>query len=144
MVGPKKQDFWPRINILEGKEIKIQSMIDSLSKIGHDFRNKLSLKLNLSKNYDVVTLKIIILCWMYQISHCAKLILFNEKYFLGKIRTIFDIKNWLSKYDFSTFQWTVIHRQNFFISFLLNMLILGQKSCFLGPTSFEIPQPNWY
>jgi hypothetical protein len=62
MVGPKKQDFWPRINILEGKEIKIQSMIDSLSKIGHDFRNKLSLKLNLSKNYDVVTLKIIILC----------------------------------------------------------------------------------
>ena len=24
------------------------------------------------------------------------------------------------------------------------MLILGQKSCFLGPTIFEIPQPNWY
>ena len=23
-------------------------------------------------------------------------------------------------------------------------LILGQKSCFLGPTVFEIPQPNWY
>ena len=34
MVGPKKQDFWPRINILEGKiNLKI------LSKIGHDFRN---------------------------------------------------------------------------------------------------------
>ena len=27
---------------------------------------------------------------------------------------------------------------------LLSMLILGQKSCFLGPTIFEIPQPNWY
>ena len=26
----------------------------------------------------------------------------------------------------------------------LSMLILGQKSCFLGPTIFEIPQPNWY
>ena len=22
LVGPKKQDFWPRINILEGKKIK--------------------------------------------------------------------------------------------------------------------------
>ena len=26
----------------------------------------------------------------------------------------------------------------------LSMLILGRKSCFLGPTKFEIPQPNWY
>ena len=24
------------------------------------------------------------------------------------------------------------------------MLILGRKACFLGPTIFEIPQPNWY
>ena len=24
------------------------------------------------------------------------------------------------------------------------MLILGQKYCFLGPTIFKIPQPNWY
>ena len=24
------------------------------------------------------------------------------------------------------------------------MLILGQNSCFLGPTIFEIPRPNWY
>ena len=24
------------------------------------------------------------------------------------------------------------------------MLILGQKSCILGPTIFKIPQPNWY
>ena len=24
------------------------------------------------------------------------------------------------------------------------MLILGQKSCFLGPTIFKIPQPRWY
>ena len=26
----------------------------------------------------------------------------------------------------------------------LSMLILGQKSCFLGPTIFKIQQPNWY
>ena len=24
------------------------------------------------------------------------------------------------------------------------MLILGQKACFLGPTIFKIPQPNWH
>ena len=24
------------------------------------------------------------------------------------------------------------------------MLILGQKSCILGPTIFKIPQPNWH
>ena len=28
--------------------------------------------------------------------------------------------------------------------FALSMLILGQKACFLGPTTFEIPQPNWH
>ena len=28
--------------------------------------------------------------------------------------------------------------------FPLSMLILGQKPCFLGPTIFEIPRPNWY
>ena len=28
------------------------------------------------------------------------------------------------------------------LKFPLSMLILGQKACFLGPTIFEIPQPN--
>ena len=28
--------------------------------------------------------------------------------------------------------------------FPLSLLIFGQKSCFLGPTIFKIPQPNWY
>jgi hypothetical protein len=50
MVGPKTQDFCPRINILEGKINKNPSINDSPSKIGHNFRNKLFLKLNLSKN----------------------------------------------------------------------------------------------
>ena len=26
----------------------------------------------------------------------------------------------------------------------LSMLIFGQNSCFLGPTFFEMPQPNWH
>jgi hypothetical protein len=38
-VGFKKQDFWPRINILEGeKKSKILLINDGLSKIGHNFR----------------------------------------------------------------------------------------------------------
>ena len=60
-----------------------------------------------------------------------------------KIRTTFDIKNRLSKYDFATFWWTVIHRQDLFIYFIFSMSILSQKSCFLVPTIFGIPQPNW-
>ena len=40
MVGPKKQDFWPKINIPKGNH-RIFSNTGSagLSKIGHGFRN---------------------------------------------------------------------------------------------------------
>ena len=47
MVGSKKQDFWQRINIL--KEKKKSEMNVSLSKIGHDFSNKVVQKLTLEK-----------------------------------------------------------------------------------------------
>jgi hypothetical protein len=89
MMGPKKQDFWQRINILEGFFLN-PLMNDGSSKIGHDFRNELNLKLNLSKN-------------VFNKSWCPKLIFFNEIFF-GKIQTIFDIKNQLSKYNFGTFR----------------------------------------
>jgi hypothetical protein len=50
MVGPKKQDFWPRINIFEAKEkLKILPMNDGPSKVGHEFINKSFSNLNLSK-----------------------------------------------------------------------------------------------
>ena len=39
---------------------------------------------------------------------------------------------------------TISHRRIFLKKFPLNMLILGQKSCILGPTIFKIPQQNWY
>ena len=32
MVGPKKEDFWPKINILKEKKYKIPMMNDSSSK----------------------------------------------------------------------------------------------------------------
>ena len=43
MVGPKKEDFWPKMNILKGN-----SCILSVSIIGHDFR-KVVQKLKLEK-----------------------------------------------------------------------------------------------
>ena len=43
------------------------------------------------------------------------------------------------------FWWTDIPNKDFFnFFFLVPMLSLGQKSYFLGPTIFKIPQPNWY
>ena len=59
--------------------------------------------------------------------------------FLKRKSLIFDIENWLWKYNFGTFWQTIIHWRIF-----KSMLILGQKSCFLGPTIFKIPQPNWH
>ena len=47
MVGPNKQDFWPRINILEGKNLLMEV---SPSKIGHDFSNKVVQNLTQEKN----------------------------------------------------------------------------------------------
>ena len=41
---------------------------------------------------------------------------------------IFDIKNWLKKYEFGTFCQSVIHWQIFKSFFPLTMLILGQNS----------------
>ena len=38
---------------------------------------------------------------------------------------------------------TVIHQRNF-LKNPSSMLILRQKSCFLGPTIFEIPQQKLY
>ena len=39
---------------------------------------------------------------------------------------------------------TVIHCTQKTQWFPLNLLIFGQKSCFLGHTVFEIPQPKWH
>ena len=47
MVGPKKKDFWPRINILEEK--KNLSINVASSKIGPDLSNKVVQKLTLKK-----------------------------------------------------------------------------------------------
>ena len=67
----------------------------------------------------------------------------HRRIFFVKILSIFDIENWLSKYHFGTFWRTITHRRTVLKKFPLSMLILGQKSCILGPTIFKIRQPNW-
>ena len=73
-----------------------------------------------------------------------KLIFLNELFF-WKISVDF----WLRKLTLKVRFWHFLTNHNsstdFFLKiFPLSVLILGQKSCFLGPTIFKIPQPNWY
>ena len=65
-------------------------------------------------------------------------------FFFEKIPSIFDIENWLWKYDFGTFWRTIIHCRIVLKQFPLSMLILVQKAWILRPTIFKIPPPNWH
>ena len=61
------------------------------------------------------------------------------KTFFEKIRLIFDIENWLWKYDFGTFcQFTK------YSNFIWIQLIFEQKPCFLRPIKWETPWRNWH
>ena len=64
MVGPKKQDIWPR----RKKIIKTLSLNVSSSKIGLDFSNKVVQKLTIEKN-------------VFNKKWSPKLILLDENYF---------------------------------------------------------------
>ena len=83
--------------------------------------NKVVQKLKLEKN---VLYKNSLLYWYF---------------FFEKILLIFDIENWLWKYNFSTFWRTIIHHRIVLKQFPLSTSILGHKSCI-----FKIPQPNWH
>jgi hypothetical protein len=51
MVGPKKQDFWPKINILKGNHCILRITGASVrQKLGMILENKVVQKLNLEKN----------------------------------------------------------------------------------------------
>ena len=51
-MGPQKQGFWPKINCSQMKLPNfVSSSGDGLSKIGHDFSNKVVQKLKLSINH---------------------------------------------------------------------------------------------
>ena len=70
MVGPKKQDFWPKINIIKGKHCILRLR-------GAPVRQKLGMIL---KNKVVQKLKSPKLIFLYEI-------------FFEKIPSIFDIQN---------------------------------------------------
>ena len=80
MVGPKKQDFWPKIHILKGNHciLRIQGA-PVRQKLGMILENKVVQKLKLEKNV-----------FYKKWSH--KLIFFNE-FFFEKILLIFDVEN---------------------------------------------------
>ena len=131
MVAPKKQDFWPRINILKGKRSKkIHRWAPVCQKLGIILENKVVQKWKLEKN---------VFC-----KKCSPKLIFLNEFFFEKILSIFDIENWLWKYDFSTFWQTGAPRNLKIQRFPLSMSILGQKACILGPAIFKIPQPNWH
>ena len=100
MVGPKKQDFWPKNDIvkenrcilrIQGAQVGQQLCMILESKVVQKF-NKIRKKCFYKK--------------------CPKLTFLNDFFF-------FVLKQ-----------------------FSLSMTILGQKSCILRPTIFEILQPN--
>ena len=75
MVVPKKQDFWPKINILKGNH-RILRMRGALGII---LENKVVQKLKLEKN-------------VFYKKWSAKLIFLND-FLFEKIPSIFDIEN---------------------------------------------------
>ena len=116
MVGSKKQNFRQKINILKGNHCNLRIREAPVSqKLDMILENKVIQKLKLEKN-------------VFHKKRLTKLILLNE-FFFEKNPSIFDLKN--LKVRFRHFDKPHII-----------MLILGQKSCILGPTIFKIPHPN--
>ena len=79
MVGPKKQEFWPKINILKGNHciLRIQGA-PVRQKLGMILENKVVQKLKLEKNvFD---------------QKWSPILIFLKKCF-EKIPSIFDIEN---------------------------------------------------
>ena len=80
MLGPKKQDIWPKINILKGYHciLRIQGA-PVCQKLGMILENKVVQKLKLEKN-------------VFYKKWSPKLIFLND-FFFEKIPSIFDIEN---------------------------------------------------
>ena len=81
MVGPKKQDFWPKTNILKGNHCILRirgAPVDQ--KLGMIIENKVVQKLELEKK-----------CFFAK-KWSPKLIFLND-FFFEKIPSIYDIEN---------------------------------------------------
>ena len=73
MVGPKKQDFWPKNNILKGNHCILRIQVPVCQKLGMILENKVVQKLKLEKN-------------VFYKKWSPKLIFLNIFFFLKKFR----------------------------------------------------------
>ena len=81
MVGPKKQDFWPKVNILKGNHCILRIRGAPVrQKLGMILENKVVQKLKLEKK------------GFFYKKWSPKLIFLNE-FFFEKILLIFDVEN---------------------------------------------------
>ena len=131
MMGPKKQGFWPRINIL--KENLCILWIQWIT-----IRQKVP-KSYFQSWFSMSKIDGIILIFFSLMN-----INLGDHFFLKTFFSNFNFWTILFSKIMPNFWWTVIPRIHKIQWFPLSMLIFGQKSCFLGPTIFEIPQPNWH
>ena len=121
-MGPKKQDFWPRINCSQMKLPNFESpSSDSSSKFGRYFSNKVVLKLKSAKN-------------AFYKKGVLKLIFFNEN--------LDDF--WHSKFTLNVQNWHFLtpDGDSKFGNFIRLQLILGQKPCLCRVPDHEIPLPK--
>ena len=129
MVGPKRRYICPRINMLKG----------------FFFWNNHVMKYGSSKSAEIVLQKSI-----FYVKNPRN---WKKNHLRILIQETIFCKNIFSNFNF----WTTLFSKimpNFWQTgaphilkiqwFPLSILIFGQKSCFLGPTIFKIPQPNWY
>jgi hypothetical protein len=81
MVGPKKQDFWPKSNILKGNHciLRIQGA-PVCQKFGMILENKVVQKLKLEKN-------------VFFYKKLSPKLMFLNEFFFEKFLSIFDIEN---------------------------------------------------
>ena len=117
---PKKQGFWPKVNILKGNHFIFVNTMKSKSWLIY-VKNQwfFFFLFKLLKEYQ-----------------------FRRPFFVINIFSDFNFWTNLFSKSFPNFSWTNAHSQNKMVSSTLRMLILCPKPCFLGTTVFEIQQPN--
>ena len=88
MVGPKKQDFWPKINILKGNHciLRIRGA-PVCQKLGTILENKVVQKLNLENSVFTKNWSLKLICMYYQMK---KIFTFFVDFLQSMILVLFD------------------------------------------------------
>ena len=134
LLGPRKQGVWSKINF---------SQIKMLSFVVFKYNGLL----NWYSEWCFIPLFFDIEKWLWKYSFGT---------FWGpRAMSIYKIQQfhlnavdfWHHKLTLKVQFWHFLMNHNSLTDskkFPVSMLILGQKSCFLGPTIFKIPQLNWH